>query len=207
MKLTLWPLVVLGGLLAACSYDSSGLDGFDVRDGSVGVADSAIPGDPADAANPPPPRPDASPSPPIDAGVSLPPDASTSVCGASCVLAGGSCSSDVCVITCNGLNLCSGGVTCPVGVSCSVTCTGTNACAGGVACSGPKCTVKCDGTNACGNGGVGCDSPSCKIECRGDNACEQGVCCGPGSTSGIGGASCGNTCNDSMGGCCQCGGC
>jgi hypothetical protein len=201
MKLPLWPVVALGALLAACSYDSSGVDG---RDGSVGIADSALPTDSADAANVPPV--DGAPGP-IDANMSLPPDAAVSACGASCVLAGGSCMGDVCNINCSGLNLCPGGVTCPVGVSCNVTCMGTNACSGGVACSGPKCTVKCDGDGACGNGGVGCDSPNCKIDCRGDNACEQGVCCGPGSTSGIGGVDCGSACTDSMGGCCQCGGC
>jgi hypothetical protein len=199
MKLALWPLVVLCAMLAACSYDSSGVD--DSQDG--GVVDSAVPSDAPDAKVPPMGRPDAA----IDAGMSLPPDASTSNCGATCLLAGGSCMGDVCTIDCTGIGACLGGVTCPVGVSCNVTCSGTNACLGGVACSGPRCTVKCDGLSACANGGVGCDSPDCKIECRGDNACDRGVCCGPGSTSGTGGVSCGNDCSDGSGGCCQCGGC
>lgn len=186
-------LLLLSLAVAACTFDPKGItgegngDGGNKIDAGAPLADARTDG-PADAR--------------VDANMSMPPDAATGLCGASCVLAGGTCTAgDVCTINCSGVNLCGGGVTCPAGVSCNVTCTGNNACQGGVTCTGASCVIKCNGVNACLQG-VHCNGGSCSIDCRGDMACESGgVCCGGG------GASCGNSCTSSMGGCCQCGGC
>jgi hypothetical protein len=183
-----WCLPLL--LYGACSYDTSGFDwSYD-----SGIADAAerLPDAAADAA--PDARPDARP----------PPDAAIP-CDASCVLAGGVCQGNVCTITCGGASLCPSRIVCPPGVSCDVTCEGEQECRGGIECSGPVCVVHCIGVSAC-EGGVDCQADACAIECSGDNACDKGVCC-PAGTGGQNGTDCGNSCDNSNGACCQCGGC